>query len=469
MSDGDNRQDGQAVNPTVEHFNNLKHVDYKGVDNSGRQKMYGRIQHLQDTGARGFLLLVGIDRLSFFNEAFGVKYADSLIEETGSKIEKLLGHEAFVTRIYGDVFGALVTSAREGAMAAVAQDILSAFYEDPLQTEMGPIRIGVSVGGIILSHKDISPATAIAKAGFALRTAKEQGRGRFIAYEETTSKTQNYRSMLVTGDTFLKALKENRIHLAFQPVMDSKTGGVSFHECLVRMVSKGGQIVNAADFIPAVEELGLARLVDRYTFYAAINELSKYSQLKLSVNVSNWSLSDNVWVKNIVGMLKAKPDVAPRLIIEITESAAMHDIKKTRDFIKSMKDLGCRIALDDFGVGYTAFAQLKNLDVDIVKIDKSYIRNLTEDSNQLFVRALNALAQGIEIETVGEGAETVLEADMLRRDGINHIQGFVYGEPLMERLWLPADHADRYVTYENSLMQPVEVVTTREKELADRN
>lgn len=437
----DNKGPGKATGRGS--FNDLVHVDYESADHSGRRDMYSLLQDCQDRGGKGFFLTVGIDRLSFINEAFGVRWADKVIQETGSRLQELVGDLGYVSRISGDIFGVLIEEAGLSEMPGFAAHLLSSFYDRPLRTDKGPVRIGVSIGGITLEGKDISPASILVKAELALRSAKEHGRGRFMSYEEMHARTEMYRTMLVTGDSFLDALKYNRVLLAYQPVIDSASEEVSFHECLVRMIRKDGTLIDAAEFIPAVEELGLARLLDQYTMYAAIEELRRFPDLRLSVNVSNWSLADDKWVADVIQTLAERPYIASRLIIEITESAVMQDLEKVQGFIRSVKELGCRVALDDFGAGYTAFAQLRNLDIDIVKIDRSFIRNLKDDQNKLFVKTLHALAAGINIETVGEGAETPADAEFLRRDGINHIQGFVYGYPSTERVWLPEDHAER--------------------------
>ncbi len=451
-----------------EQFNHHKMISYDGSDHSGRHQMYQHLQKwLDEQGSKieaGYFIVVGIDRLSLFNEAFGTEYADALIEETGHHLKKILGRTARISRIGGDVYGALIHGT-EREMPSMAQHILNSFYEMPLHTEMGPIRIGVSIGGIMLDNKGITPATILARAELALRAAKDQGRGRFISYLETAEQSRNYLSMIMTGDSFLRAMREGRVRLAFQPVMDSRTDEVSFYECLVRIIGEDGAVVNAAQFIPAVEELGLARVLDKFTLNMAIKELAMFPQLKLSVNVSNWSLTDLSWLEDIVETLHQVPDVASRLIIEITESVAIQDMQKTEYFVEILKGLGCRIALDDFGSGYTAFSQLKTLDIDIVKIDQSFIRDISEERNHLFVRALQSLAEGINLETVGEGAETQGEADILVQDGIDHIQGFIYGKPSIERLWLSEDHIYRKFPADAGLLDKA-LVSEREEDFA---
>jgi EAL domain-containing protein (putative c-di-GMP-specific phosphodiesterase class I) len=246
----------------------------------------------------------------------------------------------------------------------------------------------------------------------------------------------------------MKAMNGDRLRIAFQPVIGAQEKDISFHESLIRLIDDDGKIIPAGAFMPAIEELGLSRLVDHYALRMAIHELEMFPDLSLSVNVSNLSLNNNDWLRSLVALLRDRPSVANRLVVEITESSSVKDPKKTKRIIRTLKDLGCRVALDDFGAGYTAFSQLKDLDVDIVKIDKSFIRNISEEHNHLFVQTLKALAEGIDIKTVGEGAETHAEADLLSSDGIDYIQGYVYGFPKVERVWLPENHKYRLISTE---------------------
>ncbi len=398
-----------------------------------------------DYNGTGYLLVVGIDRLSMFNEAFGAGFTDDIIEQTGKRLRHIAGDSGVVARIDGDVFAVFFHNAPHAEMAAVAHHLLRNFSDQPLQTNRGPLGVGISIGGVLVHPRCKNPADMLTKAEMALQSAKERGRGRFVSYNEAAGEAQNTRMLLESGDAFLSALKGDRLRLAFQPVVNSKTRSVSFHESLIRFYDEYGKMHSAANFMPAIEKMGLSRLVDRYALRMAIQELSAFPELELSVNVSNLTLSDPDWLRGLVSALRDRPDVAGRLIIEITESAVMHDVKRTIRLVNTLRTLNCRVALDDFGSGYTAFSQIKDLDISLVKIDKTFVRNIGEKENHLFVRTLQALANGVDVETVGEGAETMSDAKLLTDDGIHHIQGYVFGFPSVERVWLPKDHAQRRI------------------------
>jgi diguanylate cyclase (GGDEF)-like protein len=432
-----------ATQGTMSHMRDGRHALISKMEEWG--------EGTKDIQLAGYLLVVGIDRVAMFNEAFGSQFTDELIEKTGHRLQQMIADRGFIARIDGDVFAMFFREAPHAEMASVAHYILNAFYETPLRTSRGPIGVGISVGGMLVRPKTKAPGDFLAKAEMAMHAAKERGRGRFVSYNEIAGEGAETRGLLQSGDAFMRALKDNRVKLAFQPVVHSQTNEVSFHESLIRFIDEQGKVHSAGEFIPAIEKLGLTRLVDRYALRMAIHELSMFPSLELSVNVSNLTLSDPDWLRGLVAALRDHPQMAKRLIIEITESAAMYDMSKTIRIVRTLRDLGCRVALDDFGSGYTAFAQLKQLDIDIVKIDKTFIRNIGEKENHLFVKTLQALANGVDIETVGEGAETMTEARMLAEDGINHIQGYAFGFPSVERVWLPKDHHQR------------KLITTREE------
>lgn len=398
----------------------------------------------------GYLLVAGIDRLSMYNEAFGPRYTDELLEKSYHRLGQIVGQNGTVHRIDGDVFALFFPQAPHNEMAAVGKYILNNFQDRPLQGSQGPVGISVSIGGInldISQHGD--PASILVKAEMAMRHAKDQGRSCYVSYREAADRSQHNRLLLSSGDQFLNALKDNRVKLAFQPIMNADDRKASFHECLIRLIDENGKMQSAGQFFPAIEKLGLSRLVDQFALRTAMHELSLFPDLSLSVNVSPATLMNRSWLRGLVLSLRDSPSVAKRLIVEVTESAVIENPEQVTMIVRTLRDLGCRVALDDFGAGYTAFSQLKDLDLDIVKIDKSFVRGIGVETNRLFVKTLQSLADGVNVKTVAEGAETMGEADMLALDGIDYIQGYIYGFPQVERVWLPKEHTHRHILIGN--------------------
>lgn len=386
---------------------------------------------------RGYLILVSVDRLSMVNEIYGANFAEELLEKIDGMLHRICSDEAKVMRVNGDVFALLFSKSPQGLMEETSRSILGLFYSQPIAVQERLIHQIVSMGGVRIGEMQIGASSLLGRAELALKDAKRKGRGCFVEYSERLDEeVKNFKNALSIGDGFLRAFRDGRVKIAFQNIISSRTHDVSFYECLIRLVDEEGEVHTAGRFIEAVEKMGLTRLVDTFATQQAIQELKNFPQISLSVNVSNHTLTDPDWLKTMMMELRDYPDVACRLIVEITESVAMSDVNHTMRVVRALQDLGCRIALDDFGAGATAFTQLKDLSLDIVKIDKSFVRDMDKEENKLFIKTLHSLAASMNLETVGEGAETLAEADSLTRDGIDHIQGFVHGLPSMERLWL---------------------------------
>ena len=274
------------------------------------------------------------------------------------------------------------------------------------------------------------------RAEEALSNAKSQGRDRFALYRSSANRRAARRKSLATGDAVLRALKDDRIKLAVQPIIDAESGETRLYECLMRMLDEDGTVVPAGIFIPVVEQLGLIRRLDVHTLELALCELAEVPDVNLAVNVSGMTATDPSTLDHLLSLVHVHAGVADRLIIEITETVAMMDYEEVARFSAKLRDLGCRIALDDFGAGYTSFRHLKSLDVDLVKIDGQFVKDLPVNSeNQLFVQTLLDLANGFGAEVVGECVENEGEAEALRQRGVQFLQGYHFGAPTLERPW----------------------------------
>jgi EAL domain-containing protein (putative c-di-GMP-specific phosphodiesterase class I) len=242
---------------------------------------------------------------------------------------------------------------------------------------------------------------------------------------------------MALGERVQRALKDHRLTFAYQPVVDSATGVVNYYECLLRMIGEDGNIVPASQFVPVIEQLGFIRLIDRYVVEKAVEEVSAFPGYRLGFNISGLTATDRSWLRAVTSLLKDKPSVAQDLVVEITETAALYDLDESARFVSTLRDLGCRVALDDFGAGFTSLRHLQALAVDTVKIDGSFVRNLADNhDNQIFLRHLVGLANGFNLLTVAECVETPEEAAILRREGVGFLQGYYFGRPTLEKPWL---------------------------------
>jgi EAL domain-containing protein (putative c-di-GMP-specific phosphodiesterase class I) len=225
--------------------------------------------------------------------------------------------------------------------------------------------------------------------------------------------------------------------LAYQPVVEAKTGRVAHYECLLRILGPRGEPKPAYHFMPAIEEMGLSHTIDLHVLDLALKQLDEHSKVELAVNISGLTAGERRWVDILAERLQGHEGVARRLTIEITETAALKDIEETARLIAAARAFGCRVALDDFGAGYTSFRQLHTLTVDAIKIDGSFIRAIEQRPEaQTIVRTLIGIAEAFSLETVAECIETPAEARILTEMGVPYLQGFLYGRPSLKRPWI---------------------------------
>jgi len=202
------------------------------------------------------------------------------------------------------------------------------------------------------------------------------------------------------------------------------------------MAKPDGSILTAGHFVPAAEQMGIVHMVDRFALEAAVATLKAHGDISLAVNVSGTAASDPTWLQEFVDYIRAEKSVAPRLIVELTETAALHHFEENAQFVSQLHELGVRVAIDDFGAGYTSFRNLQMLHVDTVKIDGSYVKDLSQSpENQLFVRTLVGLARSFDIKTVAEWVGSDDDAALLQNFGVDYFQGFFFGEPVIDPKW----------------------------------
>ena len=268
-----------------------------------------------------------------------------------------------------------------------------------MPTAAGPIAVTVTIGGVTAPRHARSVTEVLARAQESLDAAKARRRGSFEAYRPNIEREAMRRENVRATDEIVAALNERRIFLAYETVVAAADGKPAFYECLMRIRRADGSLIAANEIIPVAERLGLVRLLDFRVLELVVDELIGTPGLQASLNVSPASTTDPDWWSGLGSLLRSHSGVAERLIVEITESAAILDIDETRGFVARVKDLGCRIAIDDFGAGYTSFRNLRKLGVDIVKIDGAFVRDIMRsDDDRAFVRTLIELAQRLKLE-----------------------------------------------------------------------
>jgi EAL domain-containing protein (putative c-di-GMP-specific phosphodiesterase class I) len=297
--------------------------------------------------------------------------------------------------------------------------------------------VTASIGISVFPTDATTAREVVSHADGALRAARRLGCDCYLDYVDVPEHARTERPELVIAEQVKQALKENRFKLAFQPIVSAETGQTIFYEGLARMIDPEGNAIAAGGFVPVIEQMGLMRLIDRKVLEMGLDVLERNPSMNLSINLSGMTAVDPVWLRMLEERLQDRKDIAERLILEITETVALDDVDEASRFVSSLTQFGCRVALDDFGAGFTSFRHLRALNVAIVKIDGSFVRGIVDNpENLLFVRTLISLAKGIDIQCVAEWVENAEEADLLKTEGVDLLQGWHCGKPEIDPDWL---------------------------------
>ena len=335
----------------------------------------------------GGFLIVGIDKLSVTRKKYGHDVADAVLIGTSHRIERCLRATDIIGRIDGDRFGIILSHCDSKGIEVTANKILNTIRGTAIQTPTGGVAVTVSIGGIAFPGLIRSAVDAMENADKALREAKYSGCNTFILHELTEEQRTRRQRMIAVGKQTLDAIADDRITLAYQPVVDAHSHAIQYYETLVRMYEPSGRLANPDEFVPALERLGTIRQLDLRALELTIRGLERSSDMRLAVNVSSLTITDPVWLRALVSLIHGRRNIAERLIVEITETAALEDFDVTARFVESIHDLGCKVALDDFGSGYTSFKHVKSLTVDVVKIDGTFVFDLDSNrENEVFIQ-----------------------------------------------------------------------------------
>jgi diguanylate cyclase (GGDEF)-like protein len=381
-------------------------------------------------------MLIGIDHLARINDAFGFDVADAVISEVAGRIRARLRGGDVLGRFSGNKFGLVLKNCTVDDMNIAAERFLAAIRDEVVPTKSGPVSVTASIGAVSVPRYARSADEAINRAQETLDASKSRRAGSFSLWRPNVERDAQRRVNIRVTDEIVTALNDRRIAMAFEPVVDARARDAAFYECLIRMEQHDGQILLAPDIVPVAEKLGLIRLVDHRVLELVVAELAASPAVRLSLNISPDTTMDPDWWTSIESLMRAHPGVGERLIVEITETVAIQDVDDVRGFVTRLKNFGSRIAIDDFGAGYTSFRNLRKLGVDIVKIDGAFVQNIARSADdRAFVQTLIDLARRLQIKTVAEWVQDEEAAVMLRDWGCDYIQGRLIGLASSERPW----------------------------------
>ncbi len=377
----------------------------------------------------GALLFVDLDHFKIVNDTLGHATGDRLLTTLSDKLQYVVREEDILARIGGDEFALLLEEATPEEAHSVAERLVEMIKAFRYSEEGVTFTIGSSVGmAYIETHMEAEEL--LSRADRACYLSKARGGNRIEVYQPGHDELQLIAEEASWTTRIKDALREQGFSLWFQPVIQVATHQVNHYEVLLRMQGKKGEVILPGAFIPSAERFGFMSQVDHWVIQAAVQCLAVHPELHLAVNLSGKSLSDPA-LKDFISLNLRRQSVDPnRLSFEITETVAVVNFDHARVFIKDLKDLGCKFALDDFGVGFSSFTYLRELPVDHIKIDGSFVRNLDQDPiNQVLVRSIHEMARALDKKTIAEFVENEAILQILQDIGVDYAQGYHLGRP----------------------------------------
>ncbi len=381
-------------------------------------------------------LIAAVNNLAVVNEAYGYEVADEVIAAMGKRLRQMVRTGDAIARYSGSKFGIILANCNGEELQAAIDRFVNIARESVIETEHGPVWAMLSIGAVVVPTNAHNANTAMARAEEALTEAKRLPSDGYVIFQPSSKRSAERGLNAKSAAEIVKGLKDDQFKLGFQPIVDAKTREIVLHEALLRMTDADHKMISAAHLIPIAEKLGLVRLIDRAVAQKAIATLHRFPQACVSINVSGLTATDPRWFNQLIAIIAANQSVAERLVIEITETIALGNIKETFGFVEALRNIGCSVAIDDFGAGFTSFRNLRDLPVNIVKLDGSFCRNLRENStNQYLVQTLTDLGHKFGLQVIAEWVETREDADILSKCQVDYLQGYHFGAPSLTLPW----------------------------------
>ena len=426
-----------TLNLARELSHQAAHDALTGVPN--RREFERRLAELLERSAQDglthALCYLDLDQFKVVNDTCGHVAGDELLRQVTQLIRRMLRAGDMLARLGGDEFGLILQACPLDHAVRIAERIREAIADLRFAWQGKQFSIGVSIGLVLAPPKGQDLGALLAAADAACYAAKEGGRNRVHVLQPNDSQVQQQRGQMQWVTRITAALQADRLRLYVQPVLPLQGGTDAHYEILVRL-EEDGQIIPPGAFLPAAERYGLMPRIDQWVVNNTLSWLS--DRLRQSgridgvyaINLSGASLSDERFrqaLRHTLQQLRLPPGV---LCFEITETAAVANLSKVVLFIEEVKALGCLFSLDDFGSGLSSFAYLKNLPVDFLKIDGSFVKDIADDPMDLaMVQAINAIGHVMGLKTIAEYVASEAVLDKLREIGVDYGQGYHLGPP----------------------------------------
>lgn len=383
--------------------------------------------------ARSALFFVDLDQFKYVNDTCGHAAGDHLLQLAAQQLRYAVRSEDFIARFGGDEFVVLVRNVSRNEARAAATKVLELMRGLKHVEHDQVFHLQCSIGVTLLHGTRASSHEIIAQADIACQMAKAHGRNRVELYSAAGKQSEQIAKDVVTMNRLRGALEADRFTLLYQPLLHIETGVVSHYETLLRLPTDEG-VLGPEAFLPAAFRFGLMADVDRWVLKRVVQSLAELTpsmpDLRLATNLSGFAFEDEGLAAYLRALLQEHGVEGDRLVLEITEQLAVRFAANTDRQVAMLRDLGCQLAIDDFGSGYSSFSYLKRLPVDYLKIDGAFIKSLTKDRvDQAMVRMVGEVARAAGIETVAEYVNSAATLELLGKYGIDYAQGYFIGKP----------------------------------------
>ena len=389
-------------------------------------------------------LYFDLDEFKYVNDTFGHGAGDDLLKRVAQEIAGQVRRNEFFARLGGDEFAILVPSCNETELSFLANRLVSAVSSIQFAVDGHNLRLSSSLGIALYPQHAETAEDLIAHADTAMYQAKSAGKATWRLYQAERDASREMVNRLTWNERIQQALENDGFVMYFQGIYGTISREVMHLEALVRMkdLSHPGQVIPPNQFIPHAERSGRILDIDRWVIRQCISLLAQNPGMPpLAVNISGRSF-DETSLPDYIGELLAQHGVEPqRLMVELTETAAVSDMRDAQRFIEALRNTGCTVCLDDFGAGFSSFAYLKHLKAHVLKIDGLFIRDLPNDhDSQVFVRAMASIARDMGKKTVAEFVEDAETLDMLVEFGVDMVQGYYLDKPQPDHPALSSTH-----------------------------
>ncbi len=381
------------------------------------------------------LMYIDLDNFKYINDTMGHAAGDKLLVEVSGILRRRARRSDLIARFGGDEFVVLLYETNEDEATNVAESFRKQLVDYTFAEGKERVDVGCSIGVTMIADGTASADDVLAQADLACHVAKRKGRNQVYCFNsEDTARLDSMSLDMGWSRRIKDAIEQNRFTMVCQPIVATGSGDIEAFEVLIRMLDDNDEHIMPSGFLPSAERFGLAVDIDKWVIVNAIEGLAEQQEampeLCYSLNLSAQTLTDLSTVDLIAKNLRRNNVDPASLIFEITETVAIADMDVAKGFLKALKALGCRTALDDFGAGFTSFAYLKELAVDILKIDGHYIKHLKQnETDQAMVKAMTDVAHVMGLRTVAEWVEDQETMELLREYGVDMGQGYYLGRP----------------------------------------